>query len=511
MFNIGNVMYLFNKLVHEKYSDCKADDPSPRDHEMANQLMTALELLINSSEIIEGDITLEIDEYDDGDSSYTADSDDEEICTIRNHSYSYKTMCEIVQYANTHQFSTVKNRYRLIKQKSQLRRIRKYVRQQGTKRQKLEELDRFVFHEFNQARNKCLPIHDRDLRRLAIKKAREMNLQNFVASSFWLLNFKRRHHITSRKVTKLVTKNYVEDRNQIIKEETMFLQKAEKVIPRFKPTHILNADQSAFNYEEPSTRTLSIAGEKTTLSRVISTGATTHSHTIMPILNMNGKIVGPLFVCLQEASGRLGPRVSRTIYRAENIHVTCSKSGKLTKSHIQYWAKEVLRPSVQENCLLFLDSWSGQTDPTSIDEAFNENIQCELLQIPPKTTADIQPCDKYFFRQWKYFYQMCFDRVAIDQLQVDLRLRNNILKLHSLIHNQLSSDRFARMIKYAWYSCGYIKQDPGPFENVRNICFSFEVDSCSVAGCDDGSFICCSWCDKILCFHHFFVADHKHI
>ncbi len=85
-------------------------------------------------------------------------------------------------------------------------RIRKYVRQQRTKRQKLEEIDRFVSHEFNQARNKCLPIHDSDLRRISIKKAREMNLQNFVASPFWLLNFKRRHHITSRKVAKLATK-----------------------------------------------------------------------------------------------------------------------------------------------------------------------------------------------------------------------------------------------------------------------------------------------------------------
>ncbi len=135
MFNIANVIYLFNKLVNEKYSDCKVDDPSPRDHEMANQLMTALELLMNSSEIIEGDVVLDIDEYDDGDSSYTVDSDDdEENYTIRNHSYSYKTMYEIVQYANTHRFSSVKKRYRLIKQKSQLYRIRKYVKQQRKKR-----------------------------------------------------------------------------------------------------------------------------------------------------------------------------------------------------------------------------------------------------------------------------------------------------------------------------------------------------------------------------------------
>jgi hypothetical protein len=420
-------------------------------------------------------------------------------------------MCEIVQYANNHRFSSVKNRCRLIKQKSQLNRIRKYVRCQGTQRQKLEELDNLVFHEFNQARNKYLPIHDRDLRRIAIKKAREMKLQNFVASSFWLLSFKRRHHITSRKVTKLVTKSYVEDRTQIINNEIVFLQKAEQHIHRFNVTHILNADQSAFNYEEISTRTLSIAGEKTTLSRIKSSGAVTHSHTIMPILNMNGEIIGPLFICLQEASGRLGPRVMITIYKAKNIHVTCNKSGKLTKSHIRYWAKEILRPSVQENCLLLLDSWSGQTDRANIDEAFDENIQCELLQIPPKTTADIQPCDKYFFRQWKYFYQMCFDRVAIDQLKIDLRLRNNVLKLHSLIHNQLSSRRFSPMIKYAWYSCGYIKQNPGPFENVRDICFSFEVVSCSITDCDEGAFMCCSWCNSILCFHHFFIIDHKHL
>jgi hypothetical protein len=119
-----------------------------------------------------------------------------------------------------------------------------------------------------------------------------MNLQSFVASPFWLTNFKRRHHITSRKVTKLVVKNYIEDRQKVINEEN-------------------------------------------------------------------------------------------------------------------------------------------------------------ILQIPPKTKADIQLCVKYFFRQWTYFYQKRFDRVVIDRLKINLRLRNNILKLHSIIHNQLSSNRFISMIKYA--------------------------------------------------------------
>ena len=82
----------------------------------------------------------------------------------------------------------------------------------------------------------------------------------------------------------------------------------------------------------------------------------------MPILSMNGKLVGPVFTCLQESSGRLGPQALQAVYTAQNIHVIFSKSEKLTKSYIQYWVKEVLQPSVQANCLLLLDSYWIRTD-----------------------------------------------------------------------------------------------------------------------------------------------------
>jgi hypothetical protein len=125
--------------------------------------------------------------------------------------------------------------------------------------------------------------------------------------------------------------------------------------------------------------------------------AVTHSYTSMPIISMAGKLMGPVFICLQERTGKLGPRVKQSIYQASNIHVTCSKSGKLTKTHIQYWADNVLSPSVSEDCLLLLDSWSGQTDPSIYDNIFVEGITCKQMQIPPKTTGDIQPLDRVFF------------------------------------------------------------------------------------------------------------------
>jgi hypothetical protein len=99
---------------------------------------------------------------------------------------------------------------------------------------------------------------------------------------------------------------------------------------------------------------------------------------------MAGNLIGPVFICLQEPTGKLGSRVKQSLYQTNNIQVTCSKSGKLTKTHIRYWAEKVLYPSVSKNCLLLFDSWSGQTDPNTYDEVFTENITCERMQISPK-------------------------------------------------------------------------------------------------------------------------------
>ncbi|CAF1517005.1 unnamed protein product [Didymodactylos carnosus] len=59
-----------------------------------------------------------------------------------------------------------------------------------------------------------------------------------------------------------------------------------------------------------------------------------------------------------------------------------------------------------------------------------------------------------------------YDRVMLDELDINMGERNNIIRLTSLNHNQLSSESFRRMIQYTWYASGYTDAHPGPFKTV---------------------------------------------
>ena len=59
--------------------------------------------------------------------------------------------------------------------------------------------------------------------------------------------------------------------------------------------------------------------------------------------------------------------------------------------------------------------------------------------IPKGTTGKIQLLDVYGFRIWKNFTKRFSDTVLLLESNINLDERNNILKLQSLIHNQLSS------------------------------------------------------------------------
>lgn len=132
------------------------------------------------------------------------------------------------------------------------------------------------------------------------------------------------------------------------------------------------------------------------------------------------------------------------------------------------------------------------------------------LVIPKHTTAQIQPLDVFYNYQHKYITRRLFDRVRLDDLNVNLSERNNVIRTQALIYNQLCAPIFRKMLQYAWYASGYTKEHPGSFTTARDVCFSFYSVICSGESCESVPVICCSWCGETLCFTHFFDAFHFH-
>lgn len=100
----------------------------------------------------------------------------------------------------------------------------------------------------------------------------------------------------------------------------------------FTPAQILNSDQSGINYESHGGRTLSFRGEKSTEAIIQSFSSLTHSYTIMPLLSMEGKLLFPMLICLQETTGSFGPNVQQTMLKPDNLMIRCSRSGKMNKN-----------------------------------------------------------------------------------------------------------------------------------------------------------------------------------
>lgn len=141
---------------------------------------------------------------------------------------------------------------------------------------------------------------------------------------------------------------------EILKSEKDFIKLFNKLSPKYSEAQIFNTDQMGIEKEQYSTRTLSFQGERKTFGVVKSKNATTHSYTIQPIISLDGQLVGPLYLCLQEPNGKMGETVKKRLFQPSNVIITCSKSGKLTTSLVRYWCDNCLIPSIDKNVFFYL-------------------------------------------------------------------------------------------------------------------------------------------------------------
>ncbi|KAJ1673573.1 hypothetical protein EV182_004974, partial [Spiromyces aspiralis] len=112
-----------------------------------------------------------------------------------------------------------------------------------------------------------------------------------------------------------------------------------------------------------------------------------------------------MYLCLYEKHGKIPLSCLEEIKELErskypNLCVTASKSGKLSSTHIPHFAKHCIAPYLPplKKVDLFLDSWSGHTNPELFTGEVPDHYHCDLQLhiIPPKTTSIIQPLDVYF-------------------------------------------------------------------------------------------------------------------
>jgi len=227
---------------------------------------------------------------------------------------------------------TVQNRFKKVSSTTQLRRWAHQINKGGTYRQKIAQICQYTLDNFEAALNSGSIVHDRDIIRWALQAQKEIGFDNFrfKASDTWLLKFKRAHRIVSRKINKFITRKTLESGAELVATANAFVADIQSCIPRIGLENLYNSDQSGFQLEMHSGRTLAVEGEKKVQCIVQSVSATTHSYTIQPLISATGQLLSPLFLVLKEPSGKFGPIVEENLFRPENVYLEASKSGKLT-------------------------------------------------------------------------------------------------------------------------------------------------------------------------------------
>lgn len=205
----------------------------------------------------------------------------------------------------------------------------------GTRKVKLMHIAEFTLNKLRNAIEAGLIVHDSDIKKWALEAWGEQGSGDrpFVASSKWIYNFKKAHRIVSRKITKFVSRKTIEDSANLKKSADEFVASVKPFIAEYGPENVYNSDQSGFQLEIHSGRTLTYAGTEKVECSAQSISSTTHSYTIQPIVSCDGRLLSPLLIVLKEAGGRFGPLVEKTLIRPPNVYLLPSSSGKMTKGN----------------------------------------------------------------------------------------------------------------------------------------------------------------------------------
>ena len=148
--------------------------------------------------------------------------------------------------------------------------------------------------------------------------------------------FKRTHRITFRKIN-FITRKTLEDKEKLKVSVENFVNRVEPYITQYGTENVYNSDQSEFQLQMHTGRTLAIEGTWQVECVVESISSATHSYTIQATISADGKLLSPLYLVLKEPSRKFRPIVQETIFQSINVFVAASKSGKLMSGKFVYF------------------------------------------------------------------------------------------------------------------------------------------------------------------------------
>ena len=157
----------------------------------------------------------------------------------------------------------------------------------GNRLAKLNQISEIVLNRFKEAVQKSVTVHDLDIRKWALQARADVSLSSHLltASVKWVNEFKHRHGIVSRIINKFVMQKSIANKNQLEASANAFVENVKQQMLLVGKENLFNSDQSGFNLEMHTGRTLAFTGTPTVESLAQSINSMTHSYTTQPLIS----------------------------------------------------------------------------------------------------------------------------------------------------------------------------------------------------------------------------------
>ena len=175
----------------------------------------------------------------------------------------------------------------------------------------------------------------------------------------------------------------------------------EEVIAKKVPGHlVVNMDQTMSRFDTVPRRTNEVVGSRTV--RIINTKAAKKGFTVALAASGTG-VKLPATIIFKERGGQLGPRVRQSLVCPDNVIVTATENGWMTRDCYNWWLSTVYSEHAggtpDERALLVVDSYRPHCSDAS--KALAAESNADVVIVPAGCTSLIQPMDVSVNRPFK--------------------------------------------------------------------------------------------------------------